>query len=106
MTLILEFIMLRYNPNGLPCHTGNLLPLAEPFLVRLQIDVASATELRHVVMRAGADAVRYLRVDACVDCGKVQAVLCIARSAMPHVLAELARLLPTCEVHPVKGARH
>lgn len=68
-----------------------------PRCVRLVIDAASAATLRQVVMRTCADAVRFLRIDACAGTGKVTALLCVAADAAPTVCQEIMRFLPDCE---------
>lgn len=68
-----------------------------PCMVQLEIDTASARTLRWVVMRSGADAVRFLRIGACGRGGKVSALLCVDADAVHRVQQAIARFLPDCE---------
>lgn len=68
-------------------------------LVWLQADGTAAALLRQTVIRAGQDAVRFLRVDACASGGPVRALLCIERAAAPALRAQLLAHLPGCEWH-------
>jgi hypothetical protein len=81
-------------------------PVPASCLLRLQVDAASANTLRRVVMRAGADAVRYLRLDPRAHDGNVQAVLCIASDAVPAMLEEVRRFLPGCTCSTEQAEHH
>ena len=74
-------------------------PADHTMLVWLQIDTASATSLRQAVIRAGLDAVRFLRIDACPSGGNVRALLCVERDAAPALQAQLLQRLPGCQWH-------
>jgi len=75
------------------------LPADHTMLVWLQIDTASATSLRQAVIRAGLDAVRFLRIDACPSGCPVRALLCVERDAAPALQAQLLQRLPGCQWH-------
>lgn len=77
-------------------------------MVWLQVDAASSERLRAVVIRAGGDAVRFLRIDACAGDahgGTVRALLCVETDACAALRAELLRQLPACawQVAPRRG---
>lgn len=77
-------------------------------MVWLQIDAASSERLRAVVIRAGGDAVRFLRIDACAGDahgGTVRALLCVETDACAALRAEVLRHLPACawQVAPRRG---
>jgi len=74
-------------------------PADHAILVWLQVDTASATTLRQAVIRAGVDAVRFLRIDACLNGGPVSALLCVERGAAPALRAQLVHRLPGCQWH-------
>ena len=76
-----------------------LPPADHTMLVWLQVDTASATGLREAVIRAGPDAVRFLRIDACPGGRTVRALLCIERDAAPALQAKLLQRLPGCQWH-------
>lgn len=78
-------------------HAGILAATLPPRCVRLVLDAASAITLRRVVMRTCADAVRFLRIDACARTGKITALLCVSADVAPTVCQEIARFLPDCE---------
>ncbi|MEM8514582.1 hypothetical protein RCH14_003932 [Massilia sp. MP_M2] len=75
-------------------------PADHTMLVWLQVDTASATSLREAVMRAGLDAVRFLRIDACPSGRTVRALLCVERDAAPALQSQLLQRLPGCKWHP------
>ena len=68
-----------------------------PCMVHMEIDTASARTLRRVVMRTGADAVRFLRIGGCGKGGRVTALLCVDADAADNVRQEVARFLPDCQ---------
>jgi len=77
-------------------------------MVRLKVDAASSERLRAVVIRAGGDAVRFLRIDACAAharCGAVRALLCVETDACAALRAEVVRHFPACawQVAPRRG---
>ncbi|MEW7850230.1 hypothetical protein AB2N08_16165 [Massilia aurea] len=74
-------------------------PADRTILVWLQVDTASATSLRQAVIRAGLDAVRFLRIDACPSGGAVRALLCVERDAATALQAQLLQCLPGCQWH-------
>lgn len=74
-------------------------PVEHTVLAWLQVDTASATTLRQAVIRAGVDAVRFLRIDACPNGGPVRALLCVERDAAPALRAQLLQRLPGCQWH-------
>lgn len=80
-------------------------PKDHTILIWLQLDAASATLLRQTVIRAGMDAVRFLRVDACASGGPVRALLCVERAAAPALRDEVQRSLPGCEWHEATQRR-
>lgn len=77
-------------------------PRDDSGLVWLEAQQTSAAALREAVIRAGMDAVRFLRIDACPSGGTlptVRALLCAERVALPALRAELLRRLPGCAWH-------
>lgn len=77
-------------------------------MVRLEVDAASSARLRAVVIRAGGDAVRFLRIDACAGharCDTVRALLCVETAACAALRTEVLRQLPACawQVAPRRG---
>lgn len=80
-------------------------PVEHTVLVWLQVDTASATTLRQAVIRAGVDAVRFLRIDACANggpnCDPIRALLCVEKEAAPALRAQLLQRLPGCQWHEV-----
>ena len=83
-------------------------PHDDTALVWLQTEAASAASLRRAVIRAGGDAVRFLRIDACTDGRPVRALLCVQRAALAALRTDLLRRLPSCAWHeaPRRGERH
>ncbi|MDN4038274.1 hypothetical protein [Massilia sp. YIM B02443] len=73
---------------------------AAPSMVRLEVDAASGELLRAVVICAGGDAVRFLRIDACARSGAVRALLCVEADAAPALRREVLRRLPGCSWQP------
>jgi hypothetical protein len=68
-------------------------------MVWLEVDAASSQCLREVVIRAGGDAARFLRIDACsCSAGRavVRALLCVEPGASAALRAEVLRRLPQC----------
>jgi hypothetical protein len=78
-------------------------PVEHTVLAWLQVDTASATTLRQAVIRAGVDAVRFLRIDPCPNggpnCGSIRALLCVEKDAAPALRAQLLQRLPGCQWH-------
>jgi len=69
-------------------------------MVRLEVDAGSSERLRAVVICAGGDAVRFLRIDACARSGAVHALLCVEADAAPALRREVLRRLPGCSWQP------
>lgn len=69
-------------------------------MVRLEVDAGSSERLRAVVICAGGDAVRFLRIDACARSGAVRALLCVEAHAVPALRREVLRRLPGCAWQP------
>jgi len=70
-----------------------------PSMVWLQVDRACIDTLRQVVIRAGGDTVRFLRIEARAgdtDTGQVRALLCVQAHAAPVLRQEVLRRLPAC----------
>lgn len=65
-------------------------------MVWLQVDAACAGLLRATVIRAGGDAVRFLRIDACARSGAVRALLCVEHDMAPALRQQVMRCLPGC----------
>jgi hypothetical protein len=78
---------------------------AEPCALRLLVDATSATALRQVVMAAGGDDVRFLRIDACAQDGQLAALLCVEGVAAAALMQRVAQVLPDCEWTVCSGRR-
>jgi len=69
-------------------------------MVWLEVDAALSERLREVVIRAGGDAVRFLRIDACSCSAQravVRALLCVEPGAAAALREEVLRHLPQCQ---------
>ncbi len=90
-------------------------PVEHTVLAWLQVDTASATTLRQAVIRAGVDAVRFLRIDPCPNggpncgpnCGPIRALLCVEKDAAPppaRAAPATPARLPVARSHPARSA--
>ncbi|GGC94087.1 hypothetical protein [Undibacterium terreum] len=67
------------------------------FIMRITVDAAAVTELRHVIVGTCGELVNYMRVKPVDHATKMKVWLCLSKSSVDTIIRNVMRALPQAE---------
>lgn len=67
------------------------------FVMRITVDSASITELRHLILKSCGDLVLFMRVKPVNQASKMKVWLCLSKSSVDTIISHIMRALPQAE---------
>lgn len=67
------------------------------FVMRITVDSASITELRHLILKSCGDLVLFMRVKPVDHASKMKVWLCLSKSSVDTIISHIMRALPQAE---------
>lgn len=67
------------------------------FLMRITVDSASITELRHLILKSCGELVLFMRVKPVDHASKMKVWLCLSKSSVDTIISHIMRALPQAE---------
>ncbi|MES2038127.1 MAG: hypothetical protein V4495_09825 [Pseudomonadota bacterium] len=67
------------------------------FVMRITVDSASITELRHLILKSCGDLVLFMRVKPIDHASKMKVWLCLSKSSVDTIISHIMRALPQAE---------
>jgi hypothetical protein len=75
----------------------NPLSTQKQFMMRITVDAASVTELRHIIVSTCGDPVLYMRVEPVDHATKMKVWLCLRKASIDSIIDNIMRALPQAE---------
>lgn len=69
----------------------------DDFIMRITVDAAAITELRHLILRNCGDLVLFMRVKPVDHASKMKVWLCLRKSSVDTIISHIIRALPKAE---------
>ncbi len=69
----------------------------DDFIMRITVDAAAITELRHLILRNCGDLVLFMRVKPVDHASKMKVWLCLRKSSVDTIISHIVRALPKAE---------
>lgn len=67
------------------------------FVMRITVDAASITELRHLILKSCGELVLFMRVKPIDHASKMKVWLCLSKSSVDTIISHIIRVLPQAE---------
>ncbi|MFZ6871572.1 hypothetical protein ACO0LF_05815 [Undibacterium sp. Di27W] len=67
------------------------------FVMRITVDAASITELRHLILKSCGELVLFMRVKPIDHASKMKVWLCLSKSSVDTIISHIMRALPQAE---------